>query len=58
MAVKWQHVWAYGSVNAMTAFPQLCACLWSYDVDQLDVECDRELIIRSVLNYGTLEAVR
>lgn len=46
-------------MNAMTMLPPaVCACLWSYDVHQLDVGCDRGPIIRSVLNHGTLEAVR
>ena len=32
------------------------ACLWSYDVDKLDIWQDKERIITNVLNYGTTEA--
>ena len=33
------------------------SCLWSYNIEQLDREDDRERIITNVLNYGTAEAV-
>ncbi len=38
--------------------PAIQACLWSYDIDTLDIEQDKELIIRNVLNYGTYEAAQ
>ena len=37
--------------------PSVRACLWSYDVDKLDTERDKALIIRQVMNYGTYDAV-
>lgn len=30
--------------------------LWSYDVDRMDIDRDKDLIITQVLNYGTKEA--
>jgi hypothetical protein len=30
--------------------------LWSYDVEKLDLERDKALIIKNVLDYGTKEA--
>ena len=33
------------------------AALWSYDVDDLDRDDDRTLIISNILNLGTKEAV-
>jgi len=32
--------------------------LWSYDIDQLDLEADKERIITNVLNLGSDQAVR
>lgn len=32
------------------------ATLWSYDVDHMDVDRDKNLIITQVLNYGTKDA--
>lgn len=34
------------------------ACLWSYDIDALDAQKDKRIIINNVLNYGTEEATR
>ncbi len=39
-------------------FPQsVRSCLWSYDIDKMDVRNDKDIIIFQVLNYGTTEAV-
>lgn len=41
------------------AIPQsLQAALWSYDLERLDIEKDKKLIITQVLNYGVLEDVK
>jgi len=40
----------------MTLPPSVRACLWSYDVEVLDLDRDATLIITNVLNYGTKEA--
>ena len=40
----------------MTFSPAVRACLWSYDIQALDFERDKTLIITNVLNYGTKEA--
>jgi hypothetical protein len=32
--------------------------LWSYDIDSLDLEKDKDYIVTQVLNYGTLEGVK
>jgi hypothetical protein len=32
------------------------ACLWSYDIDQIDLATHKQLIIGNVLNYGTKAA--
>jgi hypothetical protein len=32
------------------------ACLWSYDINALDIDRDSTLIITNVLNHGTREA--
>ncbi len=36
----------------------LQAALWSYDLDKLDIEKDKKLIITQVLNYGILDDVK
>ena len=42
----------------MNLFPQSVKnTLWSYDTDQLDIKKDKNLIIFSVLNWGTKDAV-
>ena len=33
------------------------ATLWSYDVDSMNTDRDKVLIITQVLNYGTMDAV-
>ena len=33
-------------------------CLWSYNVDRIDLEKDKELIITMVLNYGDVKWIR
>ncbi len=34
----------------------VASCLWSYDLDKLDVERDKSLIIKQVLDFGSKEA--
>ena len=34
------------------------ACLWSYDLSELNLETDRELIVTQILNYGGWEEVQ
>lgn len=41
-----------------TELRQFKTALWSYDVDQLDLDRNRELIITQLLNYSNWEAVR
>lgn len=36
----------------------IAPCLWSYDINQLDLKEDEELIITQVLNYGVWKDVR
>lgn len=36
----------------------LQAALWSYDLERLDIEKDKKLIITQVLNYGVLKDVK
>jgi hypothetical protein len=38
--------------------PAVRTVLWSYDVNKIDTKRDERLIIRQILNFGTLEAVR
>jgi len=33
-------------------------CLWSYNIDQIDLEKDKEIIITMVLNYGDVKRIR
>lgn len=33
-------------------------CLWSYDINQMDVEKDKALIITQVLNYGDPKRIK
>ena len=41
----------------MEAFPRpVKACLWSYDIDALDLVRDKRIIIFQILNYGGVEA--
>ncbi len=42
--------------TAQTIPESVVATLWSYDMSELDLERDKELIIYNVLNYGTAEA--
>lgn len=36
--------------------PSVRACLWSYDLESLDVRAHQSLIITQTLNYGSKEA--
>lgn len=47
---------AYGIIQGMVFPSAVRACLWSYDIEALDLERDKILIITNVLNYGTKEA--
>ncbi len=47
-----------GSRKGQSPPGSLQAALWSYKLDALDLEADKELIIQQVLNYGTIEEVR
>ncbi len=32
--------------------------LWSYDIDRIDVEAHKKLIVAQVLNFGTMDAIK
>ncbi len=36
--------------------PEVRACLWSYDIDRIDLARDKKRIITNVLNHGTMKA--
>jgi len=33
-------------------------CLWSYNIDNIDIRRDKEIIITQVLNYGDTERIK
>jgi len=33
-------------------------CLWSYDIDNIDLKKDKEIIITQVLNYGDADRIK
>ena len=33
-------------------------CLWSYNIDDIDIMRDKEIIITQVLNYGEAERIK
>ncbi|MDR3709526.1 MAG: hypothetical protein P4L33_14600 [Capsulimonadaceae bacterium] len=35
----------------------VCAVLWSYDTDRIDVDAHKKLIVAQVLNFGTEDAI-
>lgn len=40
-------------------FPkEVAVCLWSYDINQVDLARDKKQIITNVLNFGSENAVR
>jgi len=41
------------------SIPEFVApCLWSYDIKELDIQEDKELIITQILNYGDEERIK
>lgn len=45
--------------KSSSKFPEAVqACLWSYNIDKIDLRRDRREIITQVLNYGTWDAVK
>lgn len=36
----------------------LQSVLWSYDISEMDIKTDKDLIIQQVLNYGTMEEIQ
>ncbi|MCM8788102.1 MAG: hypothetical protein NC935_08680 [Candidatus Omnitrophica bacterium] len=36
----------------------IASCLWSYDIDDIDLKKNKELIITQILNYGTPERIK
>lgn len=38
--------------------PYIVRCLWSFDVNNLDLERHKELLITQVLNYGDWQGVK
>lgn len=46
------------SKNSIEWPPSVASCLWSYDLDALDLKKDRRTVITQVFNYGNWEAVK
>jgi len=42
----------------MKLSPSLAPIFWSYDLQALDSETHKRLIISQILNYGTIESLR